>query len=159
MVLFSFLICLKQDYFDSFSSFKFFSVLFSSSFSSQKWQFWCLAHNFVFFHAYTQYLSYWIALISIFWWGNTYWIQIEVKLGNQTKNGFKIPFFMFSYRFVKQHNLLRIYYSFDLIKVVVNISESFMSVYLCSLKSSLGVKQKMSAILKLLVQKKFKYRL
>ena len=60
---------------------------------------------------------------------------------------------MFSYRFVKQHNLLRIYYSFDLIKVVVDISESFMNVYLCSLKSSLGVKQKMSAVLKLLVQK------
>ena len=35
--------CPKQDYFDSFSSFKFFSVLFSSPFSYQKWQFWCLA--------------------------------------------------------------------------------------------------------------------
>ena len=44
MVLFSFLICLKQDYFDCFSSFKFFSVLFSSFFSFQKWQFWCLAY-------------------------------------------------------------------------------------------------------------------
>ena len=44
-VLFSFfLICLKQDYFESFSSFEFFSVLFSSSLSSQKWQFWCLAN-------------------------------------------------------------------------------------------------------------------
>ena len=43
MILFSFLIGLKQDYFDIFSSFKFFSVIFSSSFSSQKWQFWCLA--------------------------------------------------------------------------------------------------------------------
>ena len=30
-------------YFDSFSSFKFFSILFGSSFSFQKWQFWCLA--------------------------------------------------------------------------------------------------------------------
>ena len=38
-----FLICLTQDYFDSCSSFKSFSVLFSSSFCSQKWQFWCLA--------------------------------------------------------------------------------------------------------------------
>ena len=43
---------------------------------------------------------------------------------------------------------------FDLIKVAVNISESCMSVYLCSLKSSLGVKLKISAVLKLLVQKK-----
>ena len=43
LVLFSFWICLKLYYFDSFSSFKFFSVLFSSSFSFQKWQFWYLA--------------------------------------------------------------------------------------------------------------------
>ena len=38
-----FLICFKQDYSDWLSSFKFFSVLLSSFFSSQKWQFWCLA--------------------------------------------------------------------------------------------------------------------
>ena len=79
-------------------------------------------------------------------------LEIEPKMAS------KYCFFVFSYRFVKQHNLLRIYYSFDLIKVVVDISESFMNVYLCSLKSSLGVKQKNSAVLKLLVQKKFKYR-
>ena len=53
----------------------------------------------------------------------------------------------------KLHNLSRIYYSFDLIKVVVNTSESSMNVYLCSLKSSLGLKQKISAVLELLVQK------
>ena len=45
MVLFSCLIFPKYDYFDSFSSFKFSSVLSSSSFSSQKWQFWYLAKN------------------------------------------------------------------------------------------------------------------
>ena len=33
---------LKQDYLDSFSSFQLFSILFSSFFSCQKWQFWCL---------------------------------------------------------------------------------------------------------------------
>ena len=37
-----FLICLKHDYFNIFSSFKLFSVLFCS-FSSEKWQFWCFA--------------------------------------------------------------------------------------------------------------------
>ena len=40
-----------------------------------------------------------------------------------------------------------------MIKVVVNIRESFMNVNLCSLKSSLGVKRKISAVLKHLVQK------
>ena len=67
-------------------------------------------------------------------------LEIEPKMASNTV-------FVFSYRFVKQHNLLRIYYYFDLIKVVVDISESFMNVYLCSLKSSLRVKQKISAVL------------
>ena len=41
---FFFFLCLKHEYFDSFSSFiKFFSVLFIYSFSSQKWQFWYFA--------------------------------------------------------------------------------------------------------------------
>ena len=40
---------MSQNYFEALvllGSFKFFSVLFSSSFSSQKWQFWCLAPKF-----------------------------------------------------------------------------------------------------------------
>ena len=80
-------------------------------------------------------------------------LEIEPKMAS------KYCFFVFLYRFVKQHNLLHIYYSFDLIKVVVNTSESSMNVYLCSLKSSLGLKQFFLAVLKLVVQKKFKYRL
>ena len=47
MLLFIFLICLEHEYCDSFSYFKFFSVLLSSSFSSQKWQFWYLAGPFL----------------------------------------------------------------------------------------------------------------
>ena len=43
-----FLICHKQDYFRSFRSFQIFSILFSSCFSSQKWQFWCLAQIFMY---------------------------------------------------------------------------------------------------------------
>ena len=43
--------------------------------------------------------------------------------------------------------------------MVVSISESIMNVYFCSLKSSLGVKRKISAVSKLSVKKKFKYRL
>ena len=117
---------------------------------------WPKYHIFASCQAYTQYLSYWIALISTFCWGNTYWIQIAVKLENQTKNDFKILFFVFSYCFVKQHNLSCIYYSLDLSKVVFYINESFMNVYLCSFKWSLRARQK-TAVLKLLVQKKFKY--
>ena len=47
---------------------------------------------------------------------------------------------------------------FYLIEMVVNISDSFINVYLCSLKSSLGVKIKISAVYKLFVSKKLKYR-
>ena len=85
--------------------------------------------------------------------------KLRSNLEIKPKMASKYCFFVFSYRFVKQHNLLYMYYSFDLIRVVVNISEPFMNVYVCSLKSSLAEKQKKSAVLKLLAQKKFKYRL
>ena len=77
-------------------------------------------------------------------WGQTW---------KSTKNGFKYRFFVFSYRSVKGHNLSRINYSVDRIRVVVNISEWFINVYLCSLKSSIGVKIIFFSRFKLLVQK------
>ena len=75
-------------------------------------------------------------------------LEIEPKMPS------KYSFCVFLYRFVKQHNLLHIYYSFDLIKVVGNTSESYMNVYLCSLKSSLGLKLKKFSCFETLSQKK-----
>ena len=62
------------------------------------------------------------------------------------------PFFSCFHTVLSSSTIYHIYYSLDLINIVDNISESFLNVSLCSLKSCLGVRIKYLANLKLLVK-------
>ena len=64
-VFFSFWICLKHSYFGCFSSFQLISVIFSSSFRYQKWQFWFLAQIMKILHACNPFQLTFLFLLSV----------------------------------------------------------------------------------------------